>query len=69
MGVGASQVGDSAKAVLLAVLGAIVGVMVGSGIWHSGIKLRMIRRFQRDGMPRIQEELHQLAVDAAPVPA
>ena len=69
VGVGASQVGDSAKAVLLAVLGAIVGVMVGSGIWHSGIKLRMIRRFQRDGMPRIQEELHQLAVDAAPVPA
>ena len=50
-------------------LGAIIGVVVGSAIWHSGIKLRLIRRFQRDGMPRIQEELHQRAVDVAPVPA
>ena len=70
-GVVASQVtsGDIAKAVLLAVLGASIGVVVGSAIWHSRIELGFIRRFQRDGMPRIQEELHQLAADAVPVPA
>jgi hypothetical protein len=70
-GVVGSQItaGDSAKAALLAVLGALVGVFVGSVIWHSRIKLGLIRRFQRDGMPRIQEELHQRAIDAAPVPA
>lgn len=70
-GVVASQVtaGNIAKAVLLAVLGAIIGVGVGSAIWHSRINPRFIRRFQRDGMPRIREELDQLAVDAAPVPA
>jgi hypothetical protein len=70
-GVVASQVtaGNLAKAVLVAVVGAIIGVGVGATIWNSKIGPRFIRRFQRDGMPRIQEELHQLAVDAAPVPA
>jgi hypothetical protein len=70
-GLVASQVtaGDSAKAVLLALLGALIGVGVGSAIWHSRIKLGLMRRFQRDGMPRIHEELNQRAVDAAPVPA
>jgi hypothetical protein len=70
-GVVASQVtaGNTAKAVLVGVLGAIIGVAVGRGIWESKIKPRFLRRFQRAGMPRIQEELDQLAGDAAPVPA
>ena len=71
VGVGASQVtaGNTTKAVWVAVLGASIGVVLGTGIWRDVIRRRFIRRFQRDGMPRIQEELHQLAVHAVPVPA
>lgn len=70
-GVVASQVteGNLAKAVLAAVVGAIIGGAAGSRIWHSRVAPRFIRRFQRDGMPRIEEELKQLAADAVPVPA
>ena len=70
VGVGASQVtaGNTTKAVWVAVLGASIGVVLGTGIWRDVIRRRFIRRFQRDGMPRIQEELHQLAVHAVPVP-
>ena len=70
-GVVASQVteGNVAKAVLAAVVGAIIGVAAGSRIWHSRVAPRFIRRFQRDGMPRIEEELNRLAADAVPVPA
>ena len=39
---------------LVAVLGAIIGVVLGTGIWRCGIRLRFIRRFQREGMPRIR---------------
>ena len=70
-GVVASQVteGNLVKAVFAAVLGAIIGGAVASRIWQRRIATRFIRRFQRDGMPRIEEELNQLAADAAPAPA
>jgi hypothetical protein len=70
-GVVASQVteGNLAKAVLAAVVGAIIGGAAGSRIWRSRVAPRFIRRFQRDGMPRIEEELNQLAADAVPAPA
>jgi hypothetical protein len=61
--------GSSGKAGLVGIGGAIVGVLVGSAIWHSSLAPGFIRRFQRDGMPRIQEELNQRAADVVPVPA
>jgi hypothetical protein len=70
-GVVASQVteGNLAKAVLAAVVGAMIGLAAAARIWHRRVAPRFIRRFQRDGMPRIEEELDQLAAAAAPAPA
>jgi hypothetical protein len=47
---------------------ALVGVFLGSAVWHFTVKPRFLARFRRVGVPRLTSELDRVA-GATPVPA